>query len=286
MTREDPFAPVADLEPNDIRTRARLVGPSLHVAGRGFGSSGEDDDWYVLPPLTAEAPVTIRTTGDVVLQELREEAASVRVERSADGTTWTTAPLPAGTTLFLNVSAPGDYTLDVLSPGLPAPVAEVPLPVTATLILDASEIAAYTEFGQRVGGAVRVTNDLDQPQTLSVDAVTTHPDWSAVLGATAVELPAGGSVDVPVTIVAARDAWADEPVRVTVRLAGADGIQQTTSADVTPRRDVPLVAPGALVAGAGGRCSAASMSPRPCWAGPSSRPMRPATSRCSTTAWR
>ena len=97
----------------------------------------------------------------------------------------------------------------------------VALPVTASWELDATEIAAYTDFGQRVAGTLRLVSTADEDQTLTLDAVTTHPDWTVTPGARTVDLPAGGTADVPVTIVAARDAWADEPVRVTVRAADA-----------------------------------------------------------------
>ncbi len=74
--------------------------------------------------------------------------------------------------------------------------------------------------------------------------VTSHFGWSAELGEAAVEVPAGSSTVVPVVITASPDAWADEPVRVSVRARLANGRQTTAALDVTPRREAPPVAPG------------------------------------------
>ena len=120
--------------------------------------------------------MTLTTTGDVVLQELRDATAAVGVEQGADGATWTTATLPAGTELHVSLSSPGEYTLDVASAGLPAPVPDEPLPVTAELRLSAADVAAYTEFGQRVTGTLHVTGAPDEALSLALDATTTHPD--------------------------------------------------------------------------------------------------------------
>jgi hypothetical protein len=243
VTREDPYVTVADLEPNDVQAAARPVPPSLRVSGRGFGASGEDDDWYVLPPLTTEAPVTITATGDVTLQEIRDEASAVRVDADPEGGRWTTAPLPAGTALRLNVTSTGDYTLAFSSDGLPAAVADVPLPVEATLEPATTDVAAYTEFGQRVSAILRLANTGDAALALELDGVTTNASWTLELPEDRLDLPAGGSLEVPLEVVIAKDAWADIPVRTTVRVRDDAGRSVTAAADITPRQDVPLVAP-------------------------------------------
>jgi hypothetical protein len=243
LQRGDPFGFVADLEPNDTQATGRPLPASLHVSGGGFGAPGEDDDWYTLPPLSQDAAVTLTTTGDVVLQELRDATAAVSVERGADGASWATATLPAGTQLHVSLSGPGGYTLDVASEGLPTAVPVSPLPVTVELRLATTDVAAYTEFGQRVAGTLHVTGAPGEALSLALDAATTHPTWTVEPGQTRIEVPAGGTADIPLDIVVARDAWADVPVRITVRLRDDAGRQTTVAADLTPRRDVALVAP-------------------------------------------
>ena len=78
----------------------------------------------------------------------------------------------------------------------------------------------------------------------------------------------GSSAQVPATLEVAPDAWADIPVRVTVRARDADGAQVTASADVTPARDVPAVGaeqgwpvPDALLGGLDVASIAAGASP-------------------------
>ena len=56
-------------------------------------------------------------------------------------------------------------------------------------------------------------------------------------------VPAGASVSVPLTIRTLPDAWADVPVRITVRVRTPDGAQRTAFVDITPGRDVPPVSP-------------------------------------------
>ena len=58
-----------------------------------------------------------------------------------------------------------------------------------------------------------------------------------MLGEDTLEVPAGGQVDVPVRLDIAPDAWADVPVRVSVRARDEAGGQATAFAEVTPGRD-------------------------------------------------
>lgn len=243
VSRADPFEVPADLEPNDRLSLARPLPPTLDTDAAGFGAPGEDDDWYALPPLTAEAPVTFTLDGDgAVLQELRDVEQSLRFERGDPGV-YTTEPLPAGTELRVGVSAPGPYRLTVTSPGLAPVPAPDALPVTATLTTATPEIAAYVDAGQQIDATLHVENGGPGPLSLELDAVTSHHAWAVVLGSTSVAIPAGGSVDVPVVLRIGKDAWADRPVRTSVRVTAPDGRAAGASLDVTPRRDTPAVAP-------------------------------------------
>ena len=63
------------------------------------------------------------------------------------------------------------------------------------------------------------------------------------LAQTQVDVPAGGTLDVPVTFVAPPDTWADIAVRTTVRARDAAGAQTTAFVEITPGRDTAPVAP-------------------------------------------
>lgn len=243
VSRADPFELPADLEPNDRQALARPMPPTLIVDGSGYGQGGEDDDWYALPPLSADGPVTFTLTGtDAVLQEVRDPETSRYVERSPDGAV-TTEPLPAGTALFVSVSAPGAYRLAATGPGLSAAPAAEPLPLTATLTTETPEVAAYVDAGQQVEATLRLENAGSTPLAVDLAAVTSHHAWAATLSEAAVEVAPGGSVDVPVIVRIGKDAWADRVVRTSVRASAADGRGVTATLDLTPRRDTPAVAP-------------------------------------------
>jgi hypothetical protein len=243
ISRADPFTIPADLEPNDRQPLARPVPPTLVVEGSGFGAQGEDDDWYALPPLTADAPVTFTLEGDgAVLQELHDPERSLRFERGEPGV-YTTEPFPAGTELRVSVSAPGPYRLTVAAPGL-VPAAEPDaLPVTASLTTATPEVAAYVDAGQQVEATLRLENAGAEQLALDLAAVTSHHAWEAGLGSPSVDVPAGAAVDVPVIVRIGKDAWADRAVRISVRATAADGRGTTATLEVTPRRDTPAIAP-------------------------------------------
>jgi hypothetical protein len=243
ISRADLFTIPADLEPNDRQPLARPVPPTLVVEGSGFGAQGEDDDWYALPALAVEAPVAFTLEGEgAVLQELHDPVQSLRFERGEPGV-YTTEPFPAGTELRVSVSAPGPYRLTVTSPGLTPTPEPDPLPVMATLTTATPEVAAYVDAGQQVEATLRLEHTGAEALALDLRAVTSHHAWDVSLGSAAVEVPAGGSVDVPVIVRIGKDPWADRPVRTSVRATAADGRGTTATLDIAPRRDTPAVAP-------------------------------------------
>ncbi|CAN5835848.1 hypothetical protein BH23CHL8_BH23CHL8_11730 [soil metagenome] len=242
VERGDPFASVDDLEPNDTQLAARTVPPTLRVSGHGYGTD-EDYDWYVLPPLEQDATVTFTPEGEVRLRELRDDGSAVRFDPIAEGAGWTSAEVPAGTVLIVNVTATGDYALAISSDGLtaadppPAPHAEI------ELVAETQVVGAYALVGQRVGGSLRVANTGPDPLELALEATTSHFAWTVEVAEASLEIAAGEASEVPLSILVGKDAWADIPVRITVRAADVDGGQVATAVDITPRRDVPLVSP-------------------------------------------
>ena len=77
----------------------------------------------------------------------------------------------------------------------------------------------------------------------SLDTASSNDAWSVSLEQTQVDVPAGGTLDVPVTFVVPPDAWADIAVRTTVRARDAAGAQATAFVEMTPGRDTAPVAP-------------------------------------------
>ena len=239
VERADPYLLPADLEPNDVPAAAHDLPSTLHVEGMGRGIAGEDDDWYrIAAPPDPTLPLVVTTTGAVTRMELTDGVNGVGIDPDAAATTWTSRTLPAGVPLYLHVTSSSDYVLDVSGAGLVAQVAPPVLPLDASLTTDATEVAAYELFGQRVGGSLRLDNTGDQPLSVTLDGVTSDTAWTIALDQGGVEIPAGASVTVPLVIGIQPDAWADVPTRVTVRASTQDGRLATASTDLTPRRDV------------------------------------------------
>lgn len=116
-------------------------------------------------------------------------------------------------------------------------------PVAATLVLEHDRISAFRTHGQRVAGSLRLSNSGDRPLALELEAATSDHRWQARLDHSRVELPAGGSVELPVEILAPADAWADWPTRISVRARSADGVHVEAWAEVDADRDIAPVAP-------------------------------------------
>ena len=119
-----------------------------------------------------------------------------------------------------------------------------------------SEVAAYEAFGQRVDGMLSLANTGDISLSVTLDARASDTDWTAELVQPTVEVPARTSVDVPMTIAVAPDAWADVSTRITVRASAEDGRVATAATDIIAARDaVPVDAeqawpvPDALLGG-------------------------------------
>jgi hypothetical protein len=243
VRRGDPFDESPDLEPNSTMAQARPAPADLVIAGSGYGGeSGEDDDWFLLPPLEREATIEVAAEGELVSLELNDGTSGVRLTPGTDGT-WVSSPVPADTTLRLNVISSGPYELTVRSDGLTPGSSPQPLRVDARLTTEIEEVAAYATVGQSVTGRLQVANTGTSPLSLAIEGVTTHYSWTIEPAAATIELAPGASEEMPITIHVPADAWADVPVRASLRLTGDDGRGVTASVDVTPRRDQPLVAP-------------------------------------------
>ena len=147
-----------------------------------------------------------------------------------------------GGPFFLVITALGDYRVEVSAPGLAAAEPPPQLPLDLALSVHPSEVAAYWPTGQRLEATLAIANTSDQVVKVDLDGVTSQAGWVITPESGSVEVPPAGSLDVPLAIDAQPDAWADEPVRLTMRARAADGGQRTVTAAVTPRRDAAPVA--------------------------------------------
>ena len=223
VERLDPFVARDDMEPNDDEWAARPMPTSGFV--RGSGALPSDQDWFVLPASADGTPVTVVLEGEDARPMMSDWVSNIPMTAAEDGRTWTSDPVPMHVPLFLGVESSGDgpYTLTLAGGAESAPVGDAPFDIT----LDATEpaVAAYWPEAQRVSVMLHirpVTPGSGGASQLTIDARTSNEDWLMELGAATVTLD-GTDVESPIVIQVPADAWADDPVRVTVRVRDAEG---------------------------------------------------------------
>ena len=242
IDRLDPFVLSDDQEPNDNAAQARPIPASLTVSGTA-GNFG-DDDWYSLPVAETLTSLTIVTEG-VYSIGLSDGLNDFPLTPDVDGTTYTSDRLPAGIPLLLRVTTlGGPYTISVeYADGPQRDPREAKLSLSMQLDAETDRVAAYWPAGQRVSATLTLTNGGLLSQNIHLDAVTSHYAWSIEIDQPDVKIGRASSIEVPLTILALPDAWADVPVRITVRATNAAGGIVTGFLEITPDRDVAPVNP-------------------------------------------
>ncbi len=167
--------------------------------------------------------------------------------------------LPAGVPLWLYVDTIVPYTLDI-DPGTTGLPAAVPDP-GATGRDPVTRPRTHQPWlrtgrpGRAVTGTLTLASTADTASTLTLDWATSDPDWTVGLGQDQVELAAGATVEVPLTISVLSDAAVDGAVRLTVRARDAAGGQTTgwtdiaSDPDAAPDRHAPGVERAGRAAG-------------------------------------
>ncbi|HVS02642.1 MAG TPA: VWA domain-containing protein, partial [Thermoanaerobaculia bacterium] len=264
LERLDRFACPVDCEPNDSESFANPL-PADRVL---TGSIGPWREWDVFALPAAPEPRALVVSGELSGIDFRLKVDGIwpRLEwdRQAGEVR---GEVPADTPAYLEVGGKGSYRLQVRLDPEPAP-APPPgeLPVDVAVELETDTVAAFRRLGQLVGGRVLLTHRGDRPRRVALDAATSQYGWEVAWqgdpdhgaapsppasGATAgsppsrspaIDVPAGGSASVGFTLHVPADAWADVPVRVSVRAADATGAAAGW-AEATPGRETRPVAP-------------------------------------------
>ncbi len=242
LERLERFGCPTDCEPNDNFDFANPF-PADHVI-EGRVNEWRDADWFELPVFDTPTEITVSS-------EVRRDIKVVeRVYSAKSLVTWDAASnlwrgtIPAGAPTYLQVVAWGDppYRMQVDFPNGPQPRPDPgPAPLDVSLALETSEVSAYRNYGQQVGGEIRLSNHGTEPVTVELEAATSDHRWRASLDAVDTVVPAGGDVAVPLTVHVPTDAWADWPVRISARVVTAAGAQAESFTEVNGGRDAPPV---------------------------------------------
>jgi len=224
------FACPGDCEPNDHRGLARPIPRDGVIAGRPW-------DWYKfdffrLPVFERDTELVIDASGNV-LEVVTQTDDSDLAEYDREAGRYT-ATLPADTPTFLWISGRDDYRLELAFPNRPDWLASGASPLTAELVVEHDEVAAYHRFGQRVAGTLMLENPSTTPREAIIETATSDERWALTAERDSVTVPAGAGISVPLTVKVPPDAWADAPVRVSAAARDAAGGMAGAGADIRP----------------------------------------------------
>jgi len=240
--RLDPFVLAVDQEPNDSAATARTAPVSLVLTG-DRAAGGTDPDWFELPALSEPSTVTIHHSEArpaVRLFAGTDAAERLQLERPEDGL-FTSADVPAGLPLFLQLEAKGPYEVRLEAPGWSVTPEPVDPAAELALELEHDTVAAYWPEGQRVNGSVAITNTGPDDLELVLETKTSHYAWDAIPALNEVSVAVGATVEVPVRVDIRPDAWADAPVRLSVSAKTAEGGGRTAAVVMDAHRDAAVV---------------------------------------------
>lgn len=237
--RLDPFTTAIDQEPDDSPSQAVDAPSSLEWDG---SATWPDIDLVRLPPLADPGALHVAITGDGARVRIATVDGLRDLDPAEDGT-WDATGLPAGVPVVLAIDGNGAYHVTVTGSGLEPRPDPGPLPVTMALAPAVEAVAAYLPQAQTTGATLQVRNDGTAPLTLTFEGRASAVQWSLALPADPVVVGPGETASVPVAIGVRPDAWAGEPVRLTVRARDVDGRAATTSAPITASGDAPALQP-------------------------------------------
>jgi von Willebrand factor type A domain len=242
LERLERFGCPADCEPNDNVDFANPLPATMTVEGRA--GEWRDNDVYALPVFDKDTELRLTASRPVEVAELRDAPTLVALDRAAGIYTGT---IPAGKQTYAFVTGNArtpEYRLAFEFVSGPAP-SEAPAnpPLTVSLDLEANEVAAYRQYGQRMAATLRITNSGPRPAIVNLDTATSDHRWQFALDQARATIPAGATTRVAGRLRVPEDAWADKAVRLSARVRDAAGGQTQTFVDVAVGRDAVPVHP-------------------------------------------
>lgn len=246
LERLDRFQCPADCEPNDNAVFANPVPSTRVVKGRSGGWRG-NADWYVLPESGTARTLTLqfdtKPAAGVDVFDANEKPLAFPWDDARSGYR---GELPSTGPHYVRISGQNteaEYTMTVLFDGEDAPTPLPALPARLSLVLEATEVAAYERVGQSVSGTLSVQNSGTEALALTIETAVSDARWRLEVEKTLSEVPGGASQDIPVRVAVPHDAWADVPVRLSVQAKAPDGRSVSTFTELLTSREAAPVNP-------------------------------------------
>lgn len=244
--KQDSNLPVnTDFEPrNDSSVTADTIPESWILKG-AVGESRAARDWYRLPVLKESRVINIHSTTKprfkIVTHDKNEIASKLT---KLKGSVWQ-AELAKGTEAYFYVSGSGEYQIEIKLEGDDATIKseQSALPIKITILEEDKTVAAYRDEGQQITLEAKLSNESTEAMSLKVEASTSDDKWKPTLDSDSYEVPASGSVIVPVEINVGPSAWPDSPV--TFKIQAHDGSNRVNSAttQLLAKRFIPARSP-------------------------------------------
>ena len=211
IERLNPYDLPADLEPvNNVQSGAQSFPAGLTVSGE-TGDRDDLADWYTLAPVEAST-ATFTTEGDRVEVKLYVGQEEIALTQNRDAGTFA-GSVPPQQALDLRVRANGVYSVALAwDPAVAAVETSDALPVTLALDPLPEPVAAFWQESQEQTLAVRLANQSDSEQSLTLDAYSSHYAWTPLLAETTLTLGPGESLDVLLTVNIRADVADQRPV--------------------------------------------------------------------------
>lgn len=235
------FSCPADCEPNGMNQIYLAAPLPADLVLEGKTGEWRDWDYYQLPAFDRPTELLIHTP-----EPLREMTIGThhrvreRLAYDAELGGYRTT-VPSGVPYRIMLESNGPYRLQLEFPNGPLKAVTESLPVSLVLKFEVDAVSAFRLEGQRVAGIFDIANTGAASIEADLEVATSDYRWRAVLQRDAVSLSAGEHAAVPLDIHVPTDAWADRPVRVSLRARDAAGRQAETWQELGVSRDLAPV---------------------------------------------
>lgn len=223
----------SDCEPSGLKDYYGASPLPSSLVLEGVVGEWRDYDTYQLPIFDEPNPLVIRAEESVRRIYLGTSQYDKEVLKfdSESGAYSTTVPPTAPYQLIIE-GRNEPYRLELEFQNGPQALADPELLTEIELKLETDMVSAFRQYGQTVDGQLTVSNTGSDALQAQLEAVTSDYRWHVLLEKGGILVPAGGQTSIPLEVQVPPDAWADRPVRISVRAFNEAGAQTETWTEI------------------------------------------------------